>query len=122
MNLALAFAQSARHHPSKTALFWGDVRFSYGHFLAQTFWVAHRLRTQFGVRRGDRVGLWLKNCPEFIPALFGVWQAGAVAVPINNFLKPGEVQFILEDAGIEVIILDESQNEGFATLASARPV
>ena len=57
---------------------------------------------------------------SFIPALFGVWQAGAVAVPINNFLKPGEVQFILADAGIEVIILDESLQEGFATLAAAR--
>ncbi len=120
MNLALAFAQSARRHPSKTALFWGDARFSYGRFRAQSLWVAHRLRTHFGVRRGDRVGLWLKNCPEFIPALFGVWQAGAVAVPINNFLKPGEVQFILADAGIEVIILDDSLQEGFATLAAAR--
>jgi long-chain acyl-CoA synthetase len=120
MNLALAFAQSARRHPAKTALFWGDVRFTYGQFLAQTLWVANRLRTHFGVRPGDRVGLWLKNCPEFIPALFGVWQAGAVAVPINNFLKPGEVQFILADAGIEVIILDDSLQEGFAALAAAR--
>jgi len=118
MNLALAFAQSARRDPSKTALLWGDVRFSYGHFHAQTLWVTEQLRSQFGVRRGDRVGIWLRNCPEYIPALFGVWQAGAVAVPINNFLKPPEVQFILSDAGIEVIILDETMREAFAGLAA----
>jgi len=118
MNLALAFAQSVRRDPSKTALFWGDVRFSFGQFHAQTLWVAEQLRAQFGVRPGDRVGLWLKNCPEFVPALFGVLQAGAVAVPINNFLKPAEVQFILADAGIKVIILDETMKEGFAKLAA----
>ncbi len=121
MNLALAFAQSARCDFSKTALFWGDVRFSYGRFWGQTLLVAQRLRSAFGVRRGDRVGVWLKNCPEFVPALFGIWQAGAVAVPINNFLKPDEVQFILADAGIETVILDESLKDGFATLAAERP-
>jgi long-chain acyl-CoA synthetase len=121
MNLALAFAQSARNDFSKTALFWGDVRFSYGQFWEQTLWVAQRLQSSLGVRRGDRVGVWLKNCPEFVPVLFGIWQAGALAVPINNFLKPPEVQFILADAGIEIVMLDESMKDGFAKLASERP-
>jgi long-chain acyl-CoA synthetase len=120
MNLALAFAQSARSDFSKTALFWGDVRFSYGQFWSQTLRVADQLQNSLGVRRGDRVGVWLKNCPEFVPVLFGIWQAGAVAVPINNFLKPAEVQFILADAGIQTIILDESMREGLAKLAAER--
>src|SRR5580658_7704613 len=121
MNLALAFAQSARSDLSKTALFWGDVRFSYGQFWEQTLCIAERLQSKYGVRRGDRVGLWLRNCPEFVPALFGIWQAGAVAVPINNFLKPAEVQFMLADAGIETSILDESMKDGFAKVAAERP-
>jgi long-chain acyl-CoA synthetase len=120
MNLALAFAQSARSDPSKPALFWGDVRFSYGQFWEQTLCSAERLRSNFGVKRGDRVGLWLKNCPEFVPTLFGIWQAGAVAVPINNFLKPAEVLFILADAGIDIVVLDESLKEVFAKVASER--
>src|SRR5580658_8125637 len=121
MNLALAFAQSARSDLSKTALFWGDVRFSYGQFWEQTLCIAERLRSNYGVRRGDRVGLWLRNCPEFVPALFGVWQAGAVAVPINNFLKPPEVLFILADAGIDTVVLDESLKEAFDKVATERP-
>ncbi len=121
MNLALAFAKSARSDSSKTALFWGDVRFSYGQFWEQTLCIAEQLQSRLGVKRGDRVGLWIKNCPEFVPALFGIWQVGAVAVPINNFLKPAEVQFILADAGIEVVILDESLKDGFAKLALERP-
>ncbi|HEX3989080.1 MAG TPA: long-chain fatty acid--CoA ligase [Verrucomicrobiae bacterium] len=107
MNLALAFGQSARENPSKTALFWGDTQFSYRQFWSQTVAAAKRLKSDFGVRPGDRVGVWLQNCPEFVPAIFGIWQAGAVVVPINHFLKPAEVEFILSDAGIDVLILDK---------------
>lgn len=121
MNLALAFAQSARDNPAKTALFWGEGQFSYGHFWTQTLGVANRLKARFGVQPGDRVGVWLKNCPEFVPAIFGVWQTGAIVVPINNFLKPAEVQFILADAGINVLIMDESMRQSFETLAAQRP-
>jgi long-chain acyl-CoA synthetase len=118
VNLALAFAQTAQRDLSKTALFWGEDRYSYKQFRAQSLAVARRLTTEFGVRPGDRVGIWLKNCPEFVAAIFGIWQAGAVVVPINNFLKPPEVQFILSDAGINVIILDESLKPGFEILAA----
>ncbi|MST95080.1 MAG: long-chain fatty acid--CoA ligase, partial [Pedosphaera sp.] len=121
MNLATAFAATALKHPDKTAVFWGEHEFSYGRLHAQTRHVAGRLRGEFGIRPGDRVALWLKNCPEFIPALFGVLEAGGVAVPVNNFLKPDEVGFILADAGVDVIITDTTMGEGLAKLAAARP-
>jgi len=121
MNLARALEKSAQHDSSKTALFWGDSQFSYGNLWSRSLGVAGRLRSEFGVRAGDRVGVWLKNCPEFVPALFGVLQTGAVAVPVNNFLKPAEVGFILADAEIDVIILDETMREGFDKLRAGRP-
>ena len=73
------------------------------------------------VQPGDRVGLWLKNCPEFIPSLFGILHAGAVVVPINNFLKPDEVNFILGDAGIDVVITDAELGAHHRALEAARP-
>src|ERR1044072_5655994 len=102
MNLASAFADSAQKHMEKTALFWGDRSYSYSELWSQTLFVAGILRQQFGVQPGDRVGLWLKNCPQFVPAFFGILQTGAVAVPINNFLKTDEVTFITGDACIDV--------------------
>ncbi|HZM06524.1 MAG TPA: long-chain fatty acid--CoA ligase [Candidatus Saccharimonadales bacterium] len=121
MNLARAFAKSTQGHSAKTALFWGDAQISYGELWSKTLWVAGELRSNLGVRPGDRVGIWLKNCPEFIPALFGILQMGAVVVPINNFLKPPEVNFILADAGIDVLILDETMRESFEKLREQRP-
>jgi long-chain acyl-CoA synthetase len=117
MNLALAFASNAQRHSAKTALFWGESRFSYHDLWVQSLWVTRQLRAEYGVRRGDRVGVWLRNCPEFVPALFGIFSAGAVAVPINCFLKPAEVSFILADAGLEVLIVDDSMDDSLGKLA-----
>jgi long-chain acyl-CoA synthetase len=121
MNLATAFASAAETHAGKVAVFWGDQEFSYGLLLAQTRRLAVQLQNELGVKYGDRVGLWLKNCPEFIPALFGVLQAGGVVVPINNFLKPDEVHHILQDADIDVVISDHTMAESLSAVRALHP-
>lgn len=121
MNLATAFASSARRHPEKPAVYWGDTEYSYHQLLAASQEVARRLQKVFSVEPGQRVGIWLKNCPEYVPALFGAWQVGGIAVPINNFLKPNEVSYIVNDAGIDVVITDHSFAEALPILAADRP-
>jgi long-chain acyl-CoA synthetase len=121
MNLSRAFGVSAQKHSAKIAMFWGEREFSYAELWTQSLAVAAILRDKFGVKAGDRVALWLKNCPEFIPALFGSLHAGAVVVPINNFLKPDEVNYILNDAGADVLITDAELNAHSPALLAARP-
>src|SRR5262245_10026651 len=121
LNLASAFAASAQKNETKTALYWGQRAFSYREIRDLAGFVAEHLRSRFNAQPGDRVGLWLKNCPEFVPALLGVLQCGAVAVPINNFLKPDEVNFILGDAGIDVLIVSGELNGHFQALKATRP-
>jgi long-chain acyl-CoA synthetase len=121
MNLAGAFAVSVQKQPQKIALFWGEREFSYKDLWRLSAAVAEHLQVHFGVRPGDRVGLWLKNCPEFIPSLFGILHAGAVVVPINNFLKPDEVNHILNDAGIDVLITDADLGTHHRALEAIRP-
>src|SRR5882757_6513520 len=98
MNLISAFAASVKQRPDETALFWGDEQFVYQQLWDRAAQVAARLQSEFGVKPGQRVGLWLKNSPEFIFAFFGILRTGAVVVPINSFLKSEEVSFILQDA------------------------
>ncbi|HVV74195.1 MAG TPA: AMP-binding protein, partial [Verrucomicrobiae bacterium] len=121
MNLATAFAESVGKRPDKTALYWGEREYSYAELLAQSCAVADTLQNRMRVQPGDRVGIWLKNCPEFIPSLFGIIQAGAVAVPINNFLKPDEVNFILNDAAVNVMITDAELGSHHRALEVSRP-
>jgi long-chain acyl-CoA synthetase len=121
MNLAAAFVHSARTHAAKPAIFWGEQEFSYGALLEQSLALARHLVEAWHVAPGVRVGLCLKNCPEFVPALFGALRAGAVVVPINNFLKSDEVSYILHDAGIDVLITDGSNADALARLCALRP-
>ena len=121
MNLATAFIGVVEKNHTKTALYWGDQTYSYSQFLDQSLAVARLLKSQYGIQPGDRVGLWLKNCPEFIPALFGIFLAGGVAVPINNFLKPAEVSYIIKDAEASVILLDASLTTQLEELKSLHP-
>jgi long-chain acyl-CoA synthetase len=121
MNLATAFAASVEKRPDKIALYWGESEFSYATLSAQSGAVAAELTGKFGVKPGDRVALWLKNRPEFIPAVFGILGAGAVLVPINNFLKPDEVNYILKDGGIDVLITDDELAIHTPALLVARP-
>jgi long-chain acyl-CoA synthetase len=120
MNLAAAFAATSERQGTKVAVIYGDREYSYRDLLGLSRQFAGRLQNEFGVKPGDRVGLWLKNCPEFIPAMFGVLELGAVLVPINNFLKVPEVNYILADAGIDVLITDASLGAHFPELAGAR--
>jgi long-chain acyl-CoA synthetase len=121
MNLAAAFVKSAQGHGSKTAVFWGEEELSYDWLLSRAVSVAGRLTREFGVQAGDRVALWMKNCPEYIPAFFGVLLAGGVVVPVNNFLKADEVAFILGDAEAATVIVDASLKEGVEKLAGLAP-
>jgi acyl-CoA synthetase (AMP-forming)/AMP-acid ligase II len=121
MNLATAFAASVEKRPDKIALYWGESEFSYATLFAQSGAVAAELTGKSGVKPGDRVALWLKNRPEFIPAVFGILGAGAVLVPINNFLKPDEVNYILKDGGIDVLITDDELIGHAPALLAARP-
>jgi len=121
MNLALAFAAAAEKHGTKTAIFWGEDHYSYELLLTESRRLGNHLRNALGVKAGDRVGIWLKNCPEFVPALFGIFMAGGVVAPINNFLKPAEVNYILADAGIDLLITDGSTTEAWPEMSAARP-
>src|SRR5437762_9384827 len=120
MNLPSAFAQAAMKNGEKTALYYGDASFSYGQLWRQTARVAEHLRKEHNVKPGQRVGLWLKNSPSFVPALFGGMEAGAVVVPINNFLKPDEVNNIMADAGIDLLLTELSMGEFVSRLQAAR--
>ena len=110
-----------RRLPDKTALFWGESEISFATLWRQTCHISETLRQRFGVKPGDRVALWLKNCPEFIPGFMGILHAGAVVVPVNNFLKPDEIIHLLNDSGADVVITDAELAAHHRPLEAARP-
>lgn len=99
MNIALWLARTAQISPARSALFLGqDCVATYGAFHERALRVAAWLKAQ-GIGAGDRVGLFMKNVPDYLVAQYGVWALGGVVVPINAKLLGREAAWILENAG-----------------------
>jgi long-chain acyl-CoA synthetase len=60
---------------------------------------------ELGVKKGDRVGLFMLNVPQFILTFFSILKAGGVAVAINPLYKSREIEHQVNDAGIEVLFV-----------------
>jgi long-chain acyl-CoA synthetase len=57
-----------------------------------------------GVKKGDRVALHMENCPQFVVSYFAVQRAGAAVVAVNPMFKGAELEFEMNDAGVEMLI------------------
>lgn len=95
---------------------WGDrsaiiadtgEEFSYRELDTEVDAAANGFR-ELGVGTSDRVALLLPNAPEFVIAHFGALRTGAASVPINFRVSPREVEFILDDAGVDILVYDET--------------
>ena len=76
---------------------------SYAEFERQVACMAGALRSRHGLAPGTRVALAMENCPEFLPALYGVWRAGLSAVPINSKLHAREMAWIMADSQSQAV-------------------
>lgn len=61
-----------------------------------------------GIKRGDRVGVQLLNCPQLIQAFFATFKIGAILVPVNPSLRIHELAYIYQDAGLSALISNAS--------------
>jgi acyl-CoA ligase (AMP-forming) (exosortase A-associated) len=94
-------AQAAR--PGHTALVDGNRRVTYSELAGQSARFASFL-LRSGIKRGDRVALYIPRSIEGVVALFGIWSAGAVGVIINEVLKTRQVNYILEHAEASLLL------------------
>ena len=120
-NLANQFTEVTKENSNKTAIFWGEDEFSFDHAHSIAKCLAKRLKVEFELQPGDRVALWLKNCPEFVFSLFGILLGEGVVVSINSFLTPDEVGYIVEDCGAKVIISEASMGKETSILVNNSP-
>jgi long-chain acyl-CoA synthetase len=99
VNLAAWLQRAGRSHPEQPAIAVGDrVALTYAQLAARCAGLAGALRSRYGLGPGDRVAVVARNDPAYIEALFGIWWAGLVAVPINAKLHAAEIVWILEHA------------------------
>ncbi|MDY0013249.1 MAG: AMP-binding protein [Rhodocyclaceae bacterium] len=99
---------------------------TYGQLSARVAALAGALLDRLGLKPGDRVALAMKNCPEYLEALYACWHAGLVAVPVNAKLHAREFAYIIDDSGAGLVLvspdLAATIGEAMQAAASAPPV
>jgi long-chain acyl-CoA synthetase len=126
LNLALWLERSACVRGAAPALISGDrLMADYAGFHARAAGLAAALTEgALGPRiaPGDRVAIFAKNCPDYLIALYGIWIAGAAAVPINAKLHAREAGWILADSGAALVLATPAEGAALAGLDAAPPV
>src|SRR5207245_4033729 len=106
----------ARADPRRTALVFYGREVSYGELDESSDRFAGWLRAR-GLRPGDRVALFLENCPQFAIAYYGALKAGAITVCLNPMHKAVELQHVLDDSGARVLV---TSDQGYAVVEPIR--
>jgi long-chain acyl-CoA synthetase len=98
VNVTQHVEMAARIFPDKAAVIFEGREITYGQLDQQAGRLASTMKKQ-GIRKGDRVALYLPNIPEFIVCYVASLKLGAIAVSVNPMLKSGELNYILHDSG-----------------------
>ena len=88
-----------------TALVCGKGRFTYRQFGERVGRLAAALG-KLGIQPGDRVAFLSTNCHRLLEAYYGVLEAGAVLLPLNIRLSPGEIAHMLNNSGAKLLFIE----------------
>ena len=103
MNLRDFVENQAKKYKDKTFLFWEDSKISYSQLNELSNKVANLLY-ELGIRKGDKVSVYLPNMPEYVYLYLGIPKIGAITGPVNSLFKTREVKFVVEHSEAKAII------------------
>lgn len=108
---ALPFAgtllqQAAHRWPTRTALIFNQEHYTFQDLYTKAARVSHYLHKQ-GATPQDRIIILYENSPLFFIAYYGIWQTGAIVVPVNTFLQEAELNHIIEDCDARFILVSD---------------
>ena len=122
MNPAVWVERHGQLRPGAPAIADGDqVHADWATFASRTAGIATSLRDDYGLAPGDRVAIVMRNRPEYLEALFGIWHAGMVAVPVNARLHRDEIAYIFEHSAASVVVTDDDHADDVTSLVGTVP-
>ena len=105
-NLALVL-QNARNFGDATFIIYEGEKWTFEKTMDQVDGLCHLLVNTYGVKKGDRVAVAMRNFPEWIMAFAAIISIGAVNVSFNAWWTEDEMDFALQDCGAKVLIGDQ---------------
>ena len=100
---------AARQHGDKPFLVYEDERMSFTEAMQQVDALSCLLVNTYGIKKGDRVAVAMRNYPEWVMSFAAIISIGAVSVSMNSWWTADEMEFALEDSGSKVLICDDQR-------------
>lgn len=94
-------------------LVYEDERYTFAETLGKAARLAHALRSEYNLRKGDRVAIAMRNYPEWIFSLIAITVSGGVVVPMNSWWTADEFEYGLQDCGAKIVICDVERADLF---------
>jgi fatty-acyl-CoA synthase len=104
--------------PRKPAFVYEDRPVTYGELNHSVNRIAHVLQEK-RIRKGDRVSVLLKNCPEFLEVFFAAAKLGIIFVPLNFRLAGPELEYQLNNAGVRLLVFHDSFTDRIQSILSS---
>ncbi|MGW4797679.1 class I adenylate-forming enzyme family protein [Nonomuraea sp. NPDC004297] len=101
-----ALLEMSRFHGEKAFLAYEDEHITFEEHFRRAATLANRLVEEYGVTKGDRVAVAMRNYPEWVVAFSATLAAGAIAVPLNAWWTEAELAYGVRDSGAKVLIAD----------------
>ncbi len=121
MDLSDLIERNAAFTPDKPATIFEGETLNYAAFNSRIAQTARALKSECGVGRGDRVAILSLNRPDFLVLLYACARLGAMLVPLNWRLAVAERVFILSDASVKVLVLEQAFADVLPVLKNSLP-
>ena len=102
---------TARQNADQVYLVYEDERWTFGDVMAQVDGIAKVLVERYGVQKGDRVAIGMRNYPEWITSFAAITSIGAISVSLNAWWTEDELDYALGDSAPKVLIADQERVE-----------
>lgn len=96
---------SARNHPDKIAAIFKGDEYTYSFLKVCAENLAYHL-VQYGIKKGDRIAVFMNNSWQSMVSIYGITIAGGVFLVINPQTKANKLNYILKDSGAKIIITE----------------
>jgi len=114
MDLSDLIDRNAAFTPGKAAIHFAGATLTYAELAGRIAEVARALKSQLGIERGDRLAILASNHPDYLVLLYACARLGAMLVPLNWRLALPEQTYILADAAVKALLIEQA----FAPMAA----
>ena len=104
MSIVQLLESKAKEFPDKPTIIFKDQHITFSQLKDESFKLANSL-INLGIKKGDKIAIYIPNCPEYVYSYLAIWSCGACAVPLDFMLTEEELVSCINHSGSKTLII-----------------